>query len=199
VDCVTILLRILCVLLHLFLFWLFVTTVYLLLSLTCLTIRLSVALSPSACSYVVHWLRYKTASFIPHSVIKCRFPNESPERVERYNSIVSLNSAPHPRERNPVPFVQETGWASEPVWKGAGFHSRAVQPVKNRYNNCGIPAHCSCDYIRIIGLSIVSLLELNDRLSPNQLCQPITTYPVWVTVAAKWRGLFCLDVGVDSD
>jgi len=110
VDCVTILLRILCVLLHSSLFWLFVTTVYLLLSLTCLPIRPSVALSPSACSYVPHCIHYKTVRFTPQSVIKCRFLNEGPERVERYKSIVSLTSTPHLQERNPVPCVQETGW-----------------------------------------------------------------------------------------
>ena len=46
----------------------------------------------------------------------------------------------HPRE-NPVPIVQEAGWAPEPVWIGAenlappGFDPRTFQPVVIRYTD----------------------------------------------------------------
>ena len=40
-----------------------------------------------------------------------------------------------------VPIVQEVGWASKPVWKGAenlappGFDLRIVQPVRSHYTD----------------------------------------------------------------
>jgi len=43
--------------------------------------------------------------------------------------------------KEPVPIVQEAGWASEPVWTGAknlaplGFDPRTVQPVGSRYTD----------------------------------------------------------------
>ena len=43
--------------------------------------------------------------------------------------------------KDPVPIVQEAGWASEPVWTGAenlvppGFDPRTVQPVGSRYTD----------------------------------------------------------------
>jgi len=42
---------------------------------------------------------------------------------------------------DPVPIVQEAGWASGPVWTGAenlaplGFDPRTVQPVGSRYTD----------------------------------------------------------------
>jgi hypothetical protein len=41
--------------------------------------------------------------------------------------------------KDPVPIVQEVGWAPEPVWIGAekltapGFDARTFQPVASRY------------------------------------------------------------------
>ena len=43
--------------------------------------------------------------------------------------------------KDPVPIVQEAGWASGPVWTGAenlappGFNPRTVQPVGSRYTD----------------------------------------------------------------
>jgi len=43
--------------------------------------------------------------------------------------------------KDPVPIVQEDGWASGPVWNGAenlappGFDPRTVQPVGSRYTD----------------------------------------------------------------
>ena len=43
--------------------------------------------------------------------------------------------------KDPVPIVQEAGWASGPVWTGAenlaipGFDPRTVQPVGSRGNS----------------------------------------------------------------
>jgi hypothetical protein len=48
--------------------------------------------------------------------------------------------------KDPVPIVQEAGWASEPVWIGAenhappGFDPRTFQPVASRYTDYAIPA-----------------------------------------------------------
>jgi hypothetical protein len=47
---------------------------------------------------------------------------------------------------DPVPIVQEAGWAPEPVWIGAdnlaptGFDPRTFQPVASRYTDYAIPA-----------------------------------------------------------
>jgi hypothetical protein len=52
-----------------------------------------------------------------------------------------LNATPrplYPRERDPVPTVQEAGWTSVPVWTGAeksrelGSDPRILQPVASR-------------------------------------------------------------------
>jgi len=51
-----------------------------------------------------------------------------------------------PPGKDPVPIVQEAGWAPGPVWTGAenlaplGIEPRTVQPVVSRYTNCAIPA-----------------------------------------------------------
>ena len=43
--------------------------------------------------------------------------------------------------KDPVPIVQEAGWAPGPVWTGAenlaptGIHPRTVQPVASRYTD----------------------------------------------------------------
>jgi len=72
--------------------------------------------------------------------------------IGTYNPTISLTSTldggewstSHPDRftpgKDPVPILQETGWAPGAVWKGAdnlappsGFDSRTVQPVANRY------------------------------------------------------------------
>ena len=46
-----------------------------------------------------------------------------------------------PPEKDPVPLVQEAGWAPGPVWTGAenlappGLDPRTVQPVTSRYTD----------------------------------------------------------------
>ena len=56
-------------------------------------------------------------------------------RVQRH-----VLAAFYPRE-NPVPIVQEAGWAPGPVWTGAenlaplGFDPRTAQPVASRYTD----------------------------------------------------------------
>ena len=46
-----------------------------------------------------------------------------------------------PARRDPVPIVQEAGWAPGSVWTGAenfatpGFDPRTVQPVASRYTD----------------------------------------------------------------
>ena len=43
--------------------------------------------------------------------------------------------------KDPVPIVQEAGWAPEPVWTGAenlsplGFDPQTIQPVASRYTD----------------------------------------------------------------
>ena len=51
--------------------------------------------------------------------------------------------------KDPVPIVQEAGWAPEPVWIGAenltplGFDPQTFQPVASRYTDYVILAHIS--------------------------------------------------------
>jgi len=52
-----------------------------------------------------------------------------------------------PPGKDPVPIVQEAGWAPGPVWIGAenlapppGFDPRIVQPVASRYTDYALPA-----------------------------------------------------------
>ena len=49
-------------------------------------------------------------------------------------------SVPRPPGKDPVPIVQEAGWAPGPIWTGAenlapppGFGTRTVQPAASRY------------------------------------------------------------------
>jgi hypothetical protein len=48
--------------------------------------------------------------------------------------------------KDPVPIVQEAGWAPEPVWIGTenlglpGFDPRTFEPVASRYTDYAIPA-----------------------------------------------------------
>jgi hypothetical protein len=52
-------------------------------------------------------------------------------------------------KRDPVPMVQEAGWATELVWMGMenlalpGFKPRAFQPVASFYTDCPILASSS--------------------------------------------------------
>jgi hypothetical protein len=62
-------------------------------------------------------------------------------------SVVSITPRPPlPLGKDPVPIVQEAGWAPEPVWIGAenlappGFDPRTFQPLAIRYTDYAIPA-----------------------------------------------------------
>jgi hypothetical protein len=66
-----------------------------------------------------------------------------------------VNSTPRPlylREGDPVPIVQEAGWAPGPVWKvlkispPPGFDPRTVQLVASRYTDWAIAAHNRNEY-----------------------------------------------------
>jgi len=61
-----------------------------------------------------------------------------------------VNATPrtlYPRERDPIPLVQEAGWGPEPALTSAenlaltSIRSRTVHPVANRYTDCAILAH----------------------------------------------------------
>jgi hypothetical protein len=79
--------------------------------------------------------------------------HEGAEGEYRYSSTLSITSALHvlggqrhapaalPPERDPVPIVQEAGWAPGQVWTGAenlappGFDPWTLQPVASRYTD----------------------------------------------------------------
>ena len=62
--------------------------------------------------------------------------------------VVNTTPQPlYPRERHPVPIVQEDGWSPGQVWTGAenlasptGFDARTVEAVAIHYTYCAIPA-----------------------------------------------------------
>ena len=57
--------------------------------------------------------------------------------------------------KDPVPIVQEAGWASGPVWTGAenlappGFDPRTVQPVGSRYTDYTTQPWCVIMHTKI--------------------------------------------------
>ena len=91
-----------------------------------------------------------------------RTGHDGPEGEQRQSSTLSLSSALvggwvvnatprplYPRKRDPIPSVQEVGWASQSrsgrVGKISpprpGFDPRTVQPVASFYTDCDIPAN----------------------------------------------------------
>ena len=83
-----------------------------------------------------------------------RTGHEGPEGEQMYSSTLPSTSAldgggwstPRPGgltpRKDPVPIVQEAGWAPGPVWTGAenlapppGFDPRTVQSVASRYTD----------------------------------------------------------------
>ena len=56
--------------------------------------------------------------------------------------------------KDPVPIVQEAGWAPGPVWTGAenlappGFDPRTVQPVGSRYTDYATRPISQADFLK---------------------------------------------------
>jgi hypothetical protein len=76
-------------------------------------------------------------------------------------------AAPYPPE-NPVPIVQEVGWAAGPVWTAAenlaptGIRSRTVQPIASRYTDYATrPTNLYYGFLINILMSCRSNVELN--------------------------------------
>ena len=59
--------------------------------------------------------------------------------VRRWWVVKCIPRPPHPRKRDPIPIVQEAGWAPGPILRKIspprGFHLRTVQPVASRCTN----------------------------------------------------------------
>jgi hypothetical protein len=62
----------------------------------------------------------------------------------------AVNASPlplYPREREPVPILQEGGWDSKTAWKCTEnlipqtFELGTVQPLASYYTDCAIPAY----------------------------------------------------------
>jgi hypothetical protein len=86
---------------------------------------------------------------------------------------LGVSATPWPlysREREPVPIVEEAGWAPGPVWTGAeplpplGFDPWAVQPVASGYTDRDIPAHIGNQ----CGKFVTSLLQ--DYSASHKVC-----------------------------
>ena len=82
------------------------------------------------------------------------------DRGTRRVWVVSSTPRPHfTPGKDPVPILQEAGWAPGPVWRGAenlvptGVRSRTVQPVVGRYTdwaNRPTPVHIRTVYFRYL-------------------------------------------------
>jgi hypothetical protein len=76
-------------------------------------------------------------------------------------------------ERDPVPTVQEAGWASEPVWMGTqnlvptGVQIQTIQAIASCYINYGIPATTCTLYIQ--PSNHTDLLHNSDNVSRRML------------------------------
>jgi hypothetical protein len=104
------------------------------------------------------WIKcYKRTKFRVHKRNgQPRTGHEGPWGEQRYSSTLSLTSAldgvggQHhapatlPWEREPIPIVQEAGWASGPLWTGTenlappGFDPWTVQPIASGYTDWAI-------------------------------------------------------------
>jgi len=89
--------------------------------------------------------------------------------------------------KDPVPFVQEAGWAPGPVWTGVenlappGFDLRTVQPVASRYTDCATRPSSSLGSRR-------DLKNLFDRIPlPTKSLERDTAPTPWLS-GMKWPG-----------
>ena len=83
--------------------------------------------------------------------------------------------------KDPVPIVQEAGWASGPVWTGAenlappAFDPRKVQPVGSRYTDYATRPFCSkvmsVKYAMSAGLKVmkIDIRQINLKFVDFQL------------------------------
>jgi len=81
-------------------------------------------------------------------------------------------AAPYPG-KDPVPIVQEAGWAPGPVWTGAenlappGLDPRTVQPVGSRYTDYATRPASLVTYILVNSINIPPIMIIN-RIYENQ-------------------------------
>jgi len=98
----------------------------------------------------------------------------------RRECVVSITPQPPlPPGKDPVPIVQESGWAPEPVWISAenlappGFDPRTFQPVASRYTDNAIPApepsvsgvKITKHYMLMQQLCLIILINCNEKIS----------------------------------
>jgi hypothetical protein len=82
--------------------------------------------------------------------------------------------------KDPVPVVQEAGWAAEPVWIGAenlappGFDTRTFQLVASRYTDRAIPAPFTVKY----ELKILIFRALNLCFKSRAVAQAVSLGPL---------------------
>jgi hypothetical protein len=69
-------------------------------------------------------------------------PKHSQASTRRRWGVSTTLQPLYPREREPVPTVQEAGWSSGPVWMAPGFDLRTDQLAAGRYTNYAILAIC---------------------------------------------------------
>jgi hypothetical protein len=80
--------------------------------------------------------------------------------------------------KDPVPIVQEAGWAPEPVWIGAenlvppGFDPPTLQPVASRYTDYAIPAPLLTMYLYWLFLQKCNFSQAQCKLPEDSPCGP---------------------------
>jgi hypothetical protein len=83
--------------------------------------------------------------------------------------------------KDPVPFVQEAGWAPEPVWIGAenlappGFDPRTFQPVASRYTDLAIAAFAKILIFKI-SYDLKEIKTVADKILAYVFPLPVSIY-----------------------
>jgi hypothetical protein len=97
--------------------------------------------------------------------------------------VISIIPRPLYPGKDPVPIVQEAGWASGPVWTGAEnltSHRDSIpgpsSPVVSRYAVCPIPAAISWEGATIQAYDLVMECRLCSCRSQNDHCQALSAY-----------------------
>jgi hypothetical protein len=94
-----------------------------------------------------------------------------------------------PPRKDPVPIVQEAGWAQGPVWMGGksrptapGFDPRTVQPVVSHYTDLATrPTWYCCWGTKCFILLVILQLSLQLSAWTDRLCVYMSLLPIYTS------------------
>ena len=154
-----------------------------------------------------------TVKITTHSTVRQSDPFTGPVVTQRLGRGIALlfhdhgarrgwvaSSTPRPHfipGKDPVPIVQETGWAPVPVWTGGksrpppGFDPRTVQPVVSLYTDWATRHHAQYTFLikaydllwselPTFGLKFFALLWFSFRTEQSRRCASIIKINQWL-------------------